>query len=162
MQNRTAPFDDGKAISHDRCNRRRLNFAAVIESKAEPYPVYAVRSDGEGYGHSGVNTVGQHRIHEVIRTVFQIIRPVLDEVGRFLLIKAVSRQNAAEGFIAFVCRNKETFFGLERLLFHRGFIEQIACSLRSHFPGIEIYCQPQRLWHAVCQKRIALHTDAPS
>lgn len=61
----------------------------------------------------------------VIRTTFQIIRPVLDEVGRFLLIKSVIRKNPAEYFIPFVCRNKETLFGLKRLLFHKSFIEQI-------------------------------------
>lgn len=94
-------------------------------SKAKPYTGYAVRVDGEGHRHGGVNTVGQHRIHKVIRTTFQIIRPVLNEVGRFLLIESVIRKNPAEYFIPFVCRNKEALFGLERLLFYKSFIEQI-------------------------------------
>lgn len=104
-------------------------FTSVIVSKAKPYTGYAVRVDGEGHRHGGVNTVGQFRIHKVIRATFQLIRPVLDEVGRFLLIKSVSRQYPSESFVAVVCRNKEAFFGLERLLFHKSFIEQIAVAV---------------------------------
>ena len=94
-------------------------------SKAKSYTGYAVRVDGEGHRHGGVNTVGQHRIHDVVLTTFQIIRPVLDEVGCFLFIESVIRKNPAEYFIPFVCRNKETLFGLKRLLFYKSFIEQI-------------------------------------
>lgn len=129
IQNSTSPFNNSKSFSLDRCDLGFFYLTSVIVSKAKPYTDYAVRVDGEGHRHGGVNTVGQHRIHKVIRATFQIIRPVLDEVGRFLLIKSVSRQYPSESFVAVVCRNKEAFFGLERLLFHKSFIEQIAVAV---------------------------------
>ena len=74
-----------------------------------------IRVNGEGYRHSGVNAVGQHRIHDVALTACQVIGPILNEVGCFLFIKSVIRKNPAEYFIPFVCRNKETLFGLKCL-----------------------------------------------